>query len=67
MASPIHHEHGHGYSLVWCQDCPPWRRLAGGRADSLLRAAEHLEAVHDDSTRAKRLREQARRLRDTRK
>lgn len=69
MANPIQHEHGHGYSLVWCQDCPPWRRLAAGRADALLRAADHLDLVHGDTLRAKRLREQAarKRARDTRK
>lgn len=61
MANPIRHEQGHGYGVVWCADCPPWRSLSGGHADSLLRGADHLERVHGDATRAKRLREQARR------
>lgn len=48
--------------VAWCTSCPPWRRLANARPEALRAAAEHLELVHGQAERARRLREQARRI-----
>lgn len=56
---PTRLEAGRGVVLVWCQDCPPWRRLAADRAEGYRLAADHLLAVHGDYRHAGKRREQA--------
>lgn len=45
--------------LAYCELCPPWRELRGERAAALTAAADHAERVHDDTARARQLRQLA--------
>lgn len=45
--------------LAWCSDCPSFRELRGTRAAALTAAAHHADQVHQDTDRAKAIRQAA--------
>lgn len=63
----IRDEPGTRHHLVWCDDCPSWRRLTDDKAAALREGARHVALVHDQAKAAASLRERSRNLLTTRR
>ena len=58
----IRTEKGTRHVLVYCTECPPWRRLADDKAAALALGASHVALVHGGGTVAASLRDRSRKI-----
>ena len=58
--SPVRLDTAQRSVVIWCTQCPPYRRLTASRAAGHLEAAAHADAVHNNAAAAAEHRRRAR-------